>query len=128
MERSNGIFGKIRNRRKKFYYKDSSQRVIRNQKGVNLIFDMHSEYGWKGSFEGENRNEVRGLKQFFGDKVAVFTLDRESSIRRKSPIDFDIKIPYKHVTVEDIVLLQNELNLTSTAVETCYAFVNFYGE
>lgn len=126
VERSNGIFGKS-GTGKTFLTRIALCGVIKNQKAVNLIFDMHSEYGWKGTFEGD-RAEVRGLKQFFGSKVAVFSLDPASSRRRGAPIDFEVKIPYSLITVEDVILLQNELNLSATAAETCYALVSLYGE
>ncbi len=122
VERSNGIFGKS-GTGKTFLTRIVLCGIIKNQRAVNLIFDMHSEYGWKGSYEGD-RAEVRGLKQYFREKVAVFTLDPESSRRREAPVDFAVKIPYSQITAEDIILLQNELNLTSTALETSYALVN----
>lgn len=126
VERSNGIFGKS-GTGKTFLTRIVLCGIIKNQRAVNLVFDMHSEYGWKGTVEGE-RAEVRGLKQYFPDRVAVFSLDPESSRRRGAPIDFEVKIPYGQVTVEDIILLQDELNLTSTALETCYALVSRFGE
>ena len=126
VERSNGIFGKS-GTGKTFLTRIVLCGIIKNRKAVNLVFDMHSEYGWKGSYEGD-RAEVRGLKQYFNDRVAVFSLDPDSSRRRGAPIDFEVKIPYTQVTVEDIILLQNELNLNPTALETCYALVNRFGE
>ena len=126
IERSNGIFGKS-GTGKTFLTRIVLCGIIKNNKAVNLVFDMHSEYGWKGTVEGE-RAEVRGLKQYFGDRVAVFSLDPESSRRRGAPIDFEVQIPYSQVTVDDVVLLQSELNLTSTAVETGYALVSRFGE
>ncbi|MGB9587588.1 MAG: ATP-binding protein, partial [Armatimonadota bacterium] len=69
-----------------------------------------------------------GLKQYFGDKISVFSLDPESSRRRGAPIDAEVQIPYSQVTVDDIILLQDELGLTPTTVETCYALVNRFRE
>ena len=126
VERSNGIFGKS-GTGKTFLTRIVLCGIIKNRKAVNLVFDMHSEYGWKGTVEGD-RAEVRGLKQYFGDRVAVFSLDPESSRRRGAPIDFEVKIPYSQVTVDDIILLQSELNLSPTALETCYALVNRFTE
>lgn len=126
VERSNGIFGKS-GTGKTFLTRIMLCGIIKNRKAVNLIFDMHSEYGWKGTFEG-SRSEVRGLKQYFRDQVAVFSLDPESSRRRGAPIDFEVKIPYSQVTVDDIVLLQHELNLAPTALETAYALVGRFDD
>ncbi|MDI6829507.1 MAG: DUF87 domain-containing protein, partial [Armatimonadota bacterium] len=128
VERSNGIFGKS-GTGKTFLTRIVLCGIIKNRKAVNLIFDMHSEYGWKGTIEGDrSRAEVRGLKQYFQDSVAVFTLDPESSKRRNAPVDFVVKIPYSQVTIDDVILLQNELNLAPTALETSYALVNRFGE
>ena len=126
VERSNGIFGKS-GTGKTFLTRIVLCGIIKNRKAVNLVFDMHSEYGWKGTVEGD-RAEVRGLKQYFRDNVAVFSLDPASSRRRGAPVDSEVKIPYSQITVDDIILLQSELNLTSTALETCYALVNRFSE
>ncbi len=127
VERSNGIFGKS-GTGKTFLTRIVLSGIIKNNKAVNLIFDMHGEYGWCGTFEDANRSKVRGLKQFFGSKVSIFTLDAESTRRKGASADFDIKIPYSQITMDDIILLQDELNLSSTAVETCYALARKYGE
>jgi len=127
VERSNGIFGKS-GTGKTFLARIVLCGLIKNARAVNLIFDMHSEYGWKGTTEEAHKESVWGLKQYFQGKVAVFSLDPISSRRRGSPIDFEVRIPYTQVTVEDIALLQDELNLTSTAVETCYALIANLGE
>ncbi len=126
VERSSGIFGKS-GTGKTFLTRIALCGIIKNQRAVNLIFDMHSEYGWQGTYEGD-KAAVRGLKQYFQDKVAVFSLDPDSSRRRGAPIDFEVKIPYSQITVDDIILLQSELNLTPTALETCYALVTRFRE
>jgi hypothetical protein len=126
VERSNGIFGKS-GTGKTFITRIALCGIIKNRKAVNLIFDMHSEYGWKGTFEG-GRDAVRGLKQYFQDRVAVFTLDPESARRRGVSVDFEVKIPFSQLTVDDIILLRDELNLTPTTMETCYALVSRFGD
>jgi DNA helicase HerA-like ATPase len=125
VERSNAIFGKS-GTGKTFLTRLCLCGTIKQNKAVNLVFDMHSEYGWKGTSEGV-RSEVRGLKQFFHNKVQVFTLDPDSSRRRGAPVEFEVRIPYTQITVEDILLLQRELNLNPTAVETAYLLVNRFG-
>lgn len=119
VERSNAIFGKS-GTGKTFLTRLCLCGMIKAEKAVNLIFDMHSEYGWQGTTEETGRSSVRGLKQYFNNRVQIFTLDRASSVRRNVRPDFEVKIPYSAVTVDDILLLQRELNLNATAVETCY--------
>jgi len=76
VERSNGIFGKS-GTGKSFLTRLILCGVIKAGAAVNLIFDMHSEYGW--SAKNEEGTEVKGLSQLFGSRVAVYTLDMESS-------------------------------------------------
>src|SRR5579871_962119 len=127
VERSNAIFGKS-GTGKTFLTRLCLCGVIKAEKAVNLIFDMHSEYGWQGTTEEAGRSSVRGLKQYFRNRVQIFTLDPESTRRRQVRPDFEVKIPYSQVTVDDILLLQRELNLNATAVETCYLLVQKFGE
>ncbi len=127
VERSNAIFGKS-GTGKTFLTRLCLCGVIKAEKAVNLIFDMHSEYGWQGTTEEAGRQSVRGLKQYFRNRVQIFTLDRASSERRNVRPDFEVKIPYAAVSVDDILLLQRELNLNATAVETCYLLVRRFGE
>jgi DNA helicase HerA-like ATPase len=127
VERSNGIFGKS-GTGKTFLTRIVLCGIIRADRAVNLVFDMHSEYGWQGTSESANRRQVRGLRQYFDHRVSVFTLDPDSSRRRGARVDFHVQIPYRQVTVEDVILLQDELNLTATAAETAYALVNEFKE
>ena len=117
--RSNGIFGKS-GTGKTFLTRILLIGMLQKSKTVNLIFDMHNEYGWKGTFEGKTSATVKGLKQLFPEKVAVFTLDEESSRRRKVKTDFVVKIGYNEITPEDIAILRSTLNLTDLAVEAAY--------
>lgn len=125
IERSSGIFGKS-GTGKTFLTRICLCGVLRSKKAACLIFDMHSEYGWKGSFEGAGGG-VRGLKQYFGSQVEIFALDPESSRRRNVRVDFEVKIPYTQVEPEDILLLAGELNLTATAAETAYLLQEAHG-
>jgi DNA helicase HerA-like ATPase len=92
--------------------------MLQKSAAVNLIFDMHNEYGWAGT--SESGRSVKALKQLFPSKVAVFTLDEESSRRRKVSTDFVVRIGYDEIEPEDMVLLRQTLNLTEPAVEAIY--------
>jgi hypothetical protein len=117
VKRSNGIFGKS-GTGKTFLTRILLIGMLQRSKAVNLIFDMHNEYGWSGTSEGGH--PVKALKQLFQDDVAVFTLDEESSRRRKVSTDFVVKIGYDEITPEDIAILRSTLNLTELAVEAAY--------
>ncbi len=47
--------------------------IIRKQAAVNLIFDLHSEYGWE-TFKGS-----KGLGQLFSDQVQICLPDKSQS-------------------------------------------------
>jgi DNA helicase HerA-like ATPase len=115
VERSNGIFGKS-GTGKSFLTRLLLCGVIRASAAVNLIFDMHSEYGW--SAKNEEGTEVKGLSQLFGGRVAVYTLDMESSRGRGVKPAGEIKIALREISVAEIALLQDELRLHRTAVES----------
>ena len=81
VERSNGIFGKS-GTGKSFLTRLLLAGTIQRQAAVNLIFDMHSEYGWEAVQEGKHFSTVKGLRQLFPGQVEIFSLDPESTQRR----------------------------------------------
>ena len=127
VERSNGIFGKS-GTGKTFLTRICLCGTIKHKKAVNLVFDMHGEYGWQGTTEDPTREGVQGLKRFFDSQVRVFTMDMESSRRRKVPVENQVRIPYSQISTEDIQLLADELNLNPSAAETTYLLEQHHGK
>ena len=125
VKRSNGIFGKS-GTGKTFLTRLLLIGMLQKGTAVNLVFDMHSEYGWEG--RSEEGRKVKGLKQLFPSKVAVFTLDEESSRRRGVSTDFVVGIGYDEIEPEDIGLLRQTLNLTELAVEAGYQLSGRFGK
>ncbi len=124
-ERSNGIFGKT-GTGKTFITRLVLAGLIKHEKAVNLIFDMHSEYGLQARKEGNANSFVKGLKTLFPDKVVIFSLDPESTRRRGGMPDVEIALSYQSVSVEDILSLQDELGLHATALEAAYLIAAKY--
>lgn len=124
-ERSNGIFGKT-GTGKTFLTRLVLAGLVKQEKAVCIIFDMHSEYGLQARKEGGGDAFVKGLKTLFSDKVSIFSLDPHSTRRRGGNPDVEITIPYQAVHVEDIISLQSELNLHSTALESAYLIAARY--
>src|SRR5205807_8192861 len=87
---------------------------------------MHSEYGW--SAKNEEGTEVKGLSQLFGSRVAVYTLDLESSRGRGVKPAGEIKIVLRVISVAEIALLQDELRLHRTEVESAALCEDKLGE
>lgn len=124
-KRSNGVFGKS-GTGKTFLTRLLLAGSIQKGTAVNLVFDMHGEYGWEG--RSEERYKVKGLKQLFPSKVAVFTLDPDSSRRRKVSTDYTVRIGYEEIEPEDISLLRETLNLSQAAADAAYMLEREFGE
>jgi DNA helicase HerA-like ATPase len=125
VKRSNGIFGKS-GTGKTFLTRLMLIGILQKRAGVSLIFDMHNEYGWEGT--SEKGIKVKGLKQHFPSKIAIFTLDEESSRRRKVKTDFVVRIGYDEIEPEDVALLRQTLNLTEAAVQAVFYLARRFGD
>lgn len=124
-ERSNGIFGKT-GTGKTFITRLILAGLVKSEKAVSLIFDMHSEYGFQARKEGDGPSFVKGLKTLFPSKVAIFSLDPESTRQRGCSPDFEVILSYQDIRVEDVMPLQDELNLHPTALEAAYLISSKY--
>lgn len=127
VERSNGVFGKS-GTGKSFLTRLLLAGVVRKQAAVNLIFDMHSEYGWEATREGKQFSTVKGLSQLFPGKVEIFTLDPESTKRRGVRQAQELFIGYDQIEVEDLALVRGELNLSETSLENAVILRNEFGK
>ncbi|HLF26652.1 MAG TPA: ATP-binding protein [Anaerolineae bacterium] len=119
VERSSGVFGKS-GTGKTFLTRMLLAGIVKENVAVNLVFDMHNEYGWKA--QDETRREVKGLRQLFpSSRVAVVTLDEESSRRRGSKTDFVVQIGYDQLEPEDVEMLAGLIGLTDVQIGALYA-------
>ena len=125
IKRSNGVFGKS-GTGKTFLTRLLLIGILQHNAASNLVFDMHGEYGWRGS--SEDVNEVKGLKQLFGSRVAVFTLDSESARRRRVPVDYEISIGCDDIEPEDVAILKDAWGLSDVAADTAYSLRNRFGK
>ncbi|MBD2570403.1 helicase HerA domain-containing protein [Anabaena lutea] len=127
VERSNGVFGKS-GTGKSFLTRLLLAGIIRKNAAVNLIFDMHSEYGWEAVAEGKEVNTVKGLKQLFPGKVEVYTLDPESTKRRGVRDAQELYLSYEQIEVEDIKLCGRDLGLSEAALDNANILCNELGK
>lgn len=117
-ERSSGVFGKS-GTGKTFLTRLLLAGLIQQGMAVNLVFDMHNEYGWKS--QTEDRAEVKGLRQLFSSgQVSVFTLDPESSQRRGSKVDFTVRIGYEQIEPEDVEMVASLMGLSEVQIGALY--------
>ena len=118
VERSAGVFGKT-GTGKTFLTRTLLAGLVQEDVAVNLVFDMHNEYGWKS--QDEARHEVKGLRQLFPTgQVSVFTLDEASSRRRGSKVDGVVRIGYGQIEPEDVDGLSNLMALSDVQVGALY--------
>lgn len=127
VERSNGVFGKS-GTGKSFLTRLLLAGIVRKQAAVNLIFDMHSEYGWEATREGKQFSTVKGLRQLFPGQVQIFTLDPDSTKRRGVRDAQELYISYDQIDVEDLMLVRGELNLSEAALENAIILRNEFGK
>jgi DNA helicase HerA-like ATPase len=115
--RSSGVFGKS-GTGKTFLTRLLLSGIVLKDVAVNLVFDMHSEYGWSGKADGSR--EVKGLKQLFNDRITVFTLDPKSSLDRGVAADHVVEIGYDQIEPEDFELLREALDMTQAQCESIH--------
>ena len=124
--RSNGVFGKS-GTGKTFLTRLLLAGILQKNVASNLVFDMHNEYGWQGTSEGAT-GLVKGLKQLFSSRVAVFTLDEESSRNRGVNPDYVARIGLEEIEPEDILMLRESLNLSEVAADATYSLQRQFGQ
>ncbi len=125
VERSIGVFGKS-GTGKSFLTRLIIAGVIARKQAVNLIFDMHNDYGW--AVPDERGAQAKGLKQLFNDDVTICTLDPESSRRRGAKVDFEVKIGYDEIAPEDIDMLRATMNLSDAMIDAAHELAKRWGK
>ncbi|MDY6781901.1 MAG: ATP-binding protein [Cyanobacteriota bacterium] len=127
IERSNGIFGKS-GTGKSFLTRLLISGIIRKQAAVNLMFDMHSEYGWEAMREGKDVSTVKGLRQLFPGQVEIYTLDPESTKRRGVRDAQELYLSYDQIEIEDLRLVGHELNLSEASIDNANILASEFGK
>lgn len=125
VERSNAVFGKT-GTGKSFLTRLLLAGTIATGRATALVFDMHNEYGARARTEGA-AGFVPGLRDLFGPRVQVFSLDPESTRRRGGAPDAEVHLWADAVEPEDILPLRETLSLNPTATESTFALRKTYG-
>jgi DNA helicase HerA-like ATPase len=125
VERSVGVFGKS-GTGKSFLTRILLSGIIKNDVAVNLIFDMHNDYGW--AVRDETGAQAKGLRQLFGSKVAIFTLDDEASRRRGARADHVVTIGYDDIQPEDLAMLKTTMDLSDPMIDAAYELQKLWGK
>ena len=127
VERSNGVFGKS-GTGKSFLTRLLLSGIIRREAAVNLIFDMHSEYGWEAVREGKGFSTVKGLRQLFPGQVEIYTLDPESTKRRGVRDAQELYLSYDQIDIEDLRLVGRELGLSEASLDNANILLSEFGK
>lgn len=117
VERSSGVFGKS-GTGKSFLTRILLSGVIKRGMAVNLIFDMHNDYGWEVA--DERGPKAKGLRQLFPEKVSIFTLDEDSSRRRNAKYDYVVTLGYDDIEPEDLAMLKLTMDLSDSMLDAAY--------
>lgn len=125
VERSVGVFGKS-GTGKSFLTRVLLAGTISRGIGVNLIFDMHNDYGWEVT--SENGYNVKGLKQLFTSRVIILTLDAESSRRRKAQYDFEVKLGYDEIEPQDLEQLRVTMSFSDAMIDCIHTLHKRWGK
>jgi DNA helicase HerA-like ATPase len=125
VQRSVGVFGKS-GTGKSFFTRLLLGGVIKRNKAVTLIFDMHNDYGYAAT--DEQHGSTKGLKQLFSNDVAIATLDPDSANRRRSPRDLDVKICYDAIEPEDLVMLRETMDFSDAMIDAAYTLRKRWGK
>ncbi len=123
VERSNAVFGKT-GTGKTFVTRLLLCGLIKTGRAVNLVFDMHSEYGL-----GDRQEDgafVKGLRDLFPSKVSIFSLDPQSTRRRGASADVPVYLYADQIEPDDVLPLKDTLNLTDASAETSYQIYKRY--
>jgi DNA helicase HerA-like ATPase len=123
-ERSTAVFGKT-GTGKTYLVLVILTGLIRSGAASALVFDMHNDYGWTVKSESA-AGYLPGLRQAFGNKITVYSLDPESTKSRGGKCDVAVEIPYGDVQINDVLLLGDILNLPPTAPDTLYLLYKNY--
>ncbi|KAK3582238.1 hypothetical protein CHS0354_023777 [Potamilus streckersoni] len=117
VERSSAVFGRT-GTGKTFITRLLLAGFIKTRAAVNLVFDMHNEYGTSGTSEARG-GSVKGLQPLFAASglLKVYSLDPDNTRARGSHCDKALTLFSNDIEPEDILLLQEELRLNPTAAE-----------
>jgi uncharacterized protein len=126
VQRSNGIFGKS-GTGKSFLTRLLISGIIHKRAAVNLMFDMHSEYGWEAMQEGSGVSTVKGLRQLFPELVEIYTLDEESTKRRGVRNAQEMYLSYDQIDIEDLRLVGFELGLSEASLDNANILAGEFG-
>ncbi|MCL4507096.1 MAG: ATP-binding protein [Chloroflexi bacterium] len=120
VERSSAVFGRS-GTGKTFLALPLLASIIKQDVASVLIFDMHNDYGY--TLKGDKSRHFKGLKQLsaISSRVAVVTLDEESSRTRHAGYEFALNIGYGQIEPEDLEMLQSVLSLSDVQVNALFA-------
>jgi len=124
VQRSAGVFGAT-GTGKSFLVRLLLTGLLKKELANVLVLDMHNEYSFPDV--DENGNQVLSLAGLFPQAVKVYGLGPHTRIRGHEP-PHKLKIGYRDITTQDVLLMANELDLNDTATYVLDALVRSFTE
>ena len=121
-----GIFGNP-NSGKSYLTRLLLSGFIQKQSAVNLIFDLHSEYGWENRSRVQPSTLLKGLQKIFPDKVDIYTIDPSSTKRRGVHDAQEFYLSYDQIEVEDIRLISPFLGISEDMLDNAQILFMEFG-
>lgn len=102
--------------------------LIHQQVCVNLIFDLHFEYGRESSLRNHEFSTVKGLYHLFPNEVEIYVTDTDSILSRGVLDVQELYISYEQIEVEDIKLVSQELGITEDSLDNANVLYTEFGK
>ncbi len=125
VERSVGVFGKS-GTGKSFLTRMILAGVIKNDVAVNLIFDMHNDYGWE--VKDERGTQAKGLRQLLAGpawRSSPWTTKPRGGAARKP--DHVVTLGYDEIEPEDLAMLKTTMDLSDSMIDAAYELQKLWG-
>ncbi|MDZ8032000.1 ATP-binding protein [Nostoc sp. DedSLP04] len=122
-----GVFGNS-GTGKTFLTKLMLSDLIHQQAAVNLIFDLHSEYGREAALQDQQFSTVKGLSQMFPSAVEIYVTDPDSIFRSGVREVQELYLSYDQIEVEDIKLVSRELGISEDSLDNANILYTEFGK
>ncbi|RCJ22238.1 hypothetical protein A6770_30085 [Nostoc minutum NIES-26] len=102
--------------------------LIHQQASVNLIFDLHSEYGRDAALRNQQFSTVKGLRHLFPNEVEIYVTDTDSILGSGVHDVQRLYLSYDQIEVEDIKLVSQELGISKDNLDNANILYTEFGK
>ncbi|MBH8554999.1 DUF87 domain-containing protein [Nostocaceae cyanobacterium CENA357] len=102
--------------------------LIHQQASVNLIFDLHSEYGRETALQNQQFSTAKGLRHLFPNEVEIYVTDTESVLCQGVLDIQEFYLSYDQIELEDIKLVSHELGISEDNLDNANILYTEFGK